>query len=168
MTDNDRIFAYAWVGVLIIGYVAYLRGFSPSPLLCMTMIVPGVFWVLVFLSVTEVPLTRITSLTAQQYGLLICILVSTAPASSYALGWLYTVGLGVRSTPTLQVTEKQTVCPRNFNCFYFVRLRAVESVPTYYMVTKQQWSRLEVGTPVRVSEAHTVWGRDINNIGHPN
>jgi hypothetical protein len=168
MTDNDRIFAYAWVGVLIIGYVAYLRGFSPSPLLCMTMIVPGAFWVLVFLSVTGVPLTRIASLTAQQYGLLICILVSIAPASSYALGWLYTVSLGVRSAPALQVTDKQTLCPRNFNCFYFIRLKDAELIPTYYMVTKQQWSSLEVGKPVYVSEIRTIWGRDINIIGHPN
>jgi hypothetical protein len=80
------------------------------------------------------------------------------------MGWLYSANFGMRGRPILQVTEKKRICPRVI-CYYSIRLKVDEMVPTYHVLDKLQWDRLEVGDSIQVSKAITVWGTVINNIG---
>ena len=45
---GDRIFVYAWIDILIFGYVAYLQGFSPSPVLFAEMIILAIMRIAAF------------------------------------------------------------------------------------------------------------------------
>src|ERR1700754_4195323 len=103
---GNRIFVCAWLGIVLFGFVAYLQGFSPSLVLCLVMIIPGIVWMAAFFAAIDVPIRRIARLSLQQFLFLLCILVSAGPASGYAFGWLYTANFGLRSRPILRVAEK--------------------------------------------------------------
>jgi len=45
---GDRIFVYAWIDILIFGYVAYLQGFSSSPVLFAEMIILAIMRIAAF------------------------------------------------------------------------------------------------------------------------
>jgi hypothetical protein len=126
------------------------------------MIIPGIVWIVAFFAATGVPVGSITSLSLQQYLLLLCILISTGPASGYAIGWLYTANFGVRSRPILRITDKHITY--RFGGSYAIRLKVDEIVPTYHGVNKHLWDQLEVGAAVLVSEAVSVLGSVINNV----
>jgi hypothetical protein len=61
------------------------------------MIIPGMVWIAAFFAAMGMPIRRIVGLSAQQYLFLVCVLVTTAPASGYAMGWLYSANFGTRS-----------------------------------------------------------------------
>lgn len=159
---GERLFVCAWLGTMTLGCFAYIQGFSPSPALCAAMIVLGVGWVVAFFAVIGVPLRRIVGLSAKQYLFLVALLISTALATGYILGWTYTENWGLRSSSTLQIVDKRISWGRYRH--YAIRLSIAEIIPTYHTIPKRQWDRLEVGDSLPVSLSRSMWGISVDKI----
>lgn len=161
--SGERLFIWAWIGVMTLGCFSYMRGFSPSPALFIAMVIPGVAWVMIFFSVIGISLRRIVGLSAKQYVFLLGLALSTSLASGYVLGWTYTENWGLRSSSTLQVTEKRISWGRYRH--YDIRLSVAELIPTYHAVDKRQWDRLKVGASLPVWLSTSMWGISVDKIG---